>query len=263
MDLVEARARGFEASVRHPWETARVDVVRRLIRRHVPLDPGSIVIDVGCGDTYVVEELAVEHTGARFYAVDTAFTGDIIEHYRARLNNPRILTCPSLDAIVPPPDRPVSLVLLMDVIEHIEDDEGFLAGLRARPYVNAGTKFLITVPAYQALFCSHDTFLGHYRRYSNRVLREHVERAGFSVVDTGYFFFSLVPIRVFQVIKERVFGMKPGRETSGLVTWNGGHGAAALLRLALVVDARVSMRLRHAGIRLSGLSSYAICVMSA
>ena len=263
MDLAEARARGFDEPVRHPWEVARIDVVKRLIRRRVTLEPGAIVMDIGCGDTFVVEQLAAEYPDGRFYAVDTAFTADLVERYRTRLNNPRILPFPSLEAIAPAPDRAASLVLLMDVIEHIQDDEGFLAGLRSRPYVNGGTTFVVTVPAYQSLFCSHDTFLGHYRRYSNRVLREHLARSGFTVLDIGYFFSSLLPIRVLQVIKERVFGLRPEKETSGLVTWQGGPGAAALLRQALVLDARVSMLAGRAGIRLAGLSNYAICVKSA
>ena len=263
MDLVEARARGYEAAVRHPWEAARVDVIGRLIRRHVTLGRGAIVLDIGCGDTFVVERLAAEYRDATFYAVDTAFTEELVEHYRARLNNPRILPFPSLEAIAPPLDEPASLILLMDVIEHIEHDRAFLTGLRSRPYVGSRTTFLITVPAYQSLFCSHDTFLGHYRRYSNRTLRMALQASGFRVLDIGYFFSSLLPIRVLQVIKERVFGMKPDHDTSGLVTWNGGEAASALMRQALVLDARMSLSLTRVGFRLPGLSNYALCVKSA
>jgi hypothetical protein len=263
MDLVEARARGYEAAVRHPWEAARVDVVGRLIRRHAPIGHGAIVMDIGCGDTFVVEQLAAEYSDAVFYAVDTAFTEELVELYRARLKNPRILPFPSLEAIVPPLDRPASLILLMDVIEHIEHARAFLADLRIRPYVGPGTRFLITVPAYQSLFCSHDTFLGHYRRYSNRTLRRDLRDAGFTVLDIGYFFSSLLPIRVLQVIKERLLGSRPDHRTSGLVTWNGGETTAALMRDALVLDARLSMRLTRVGLRLPGLSNYALCVKSA
>jgi hypothetical protein len=263
MDLAEARARGFDASIRHPWEAARVEVVKRLIRRHARLTGDAIVMDIGCGDTFVAEQLAAEYPESRVYAVDTAFTSEIIEHYRARLKNPRVLPFPSLDAIAPLPGRPASLVLLMDVIEHIEDDEGFLAGLRARPYITSDTKFLVTVPAYQSLFCSHDRFLGHYRRYSNPMLRDHLQRAGFRVIDIGYFFSSLLPIRVLQVVKERLLGARPEGQTSGLVTWNGGAALAAVMREMLVVDARVTMTLAGAGVRLPGLSNYAICATSA
>ena len=263
MDLVEARARGFEAAVRHPWETARFEVIDHLIRRHVTLAGGSIVMDIGCGDTFVVESLAARYRGAEFFAVDTAFTGDTLEHYRARLNNPRIRMSSSLDAMSPPPSKPASLVLLMDVIEHIGDDTGFLNGLRARPYVDANTRLLITVPAYQSLFSSHDSFLGHYRRYSNASLRHLIERSGFRVVDIGYFFGSLLPFRILQVIKERLFGLKPDQPTSGIVTWTGGNATATLLSGALLLDARVSMAIARSGLRLPGLSNYAICVKSA
>jgi hypothetical protein len=263
MDLAEARARGYDAAVRHPWEVARVDVVGRLIRRHVMLGRDAIVMDIGCGDAFVVEQLAAEYRDTVFYAVDTAFTEELVEHYRARLNNPRILPFPSLEAIAPPLKQPASLILLMDVLEYIEHDRAFLAELRGRPYVGPQTKFLITVPAYQSLFCSHDTFLGHYRRYSNRTLRQQLQDSGFKVLDIGYFFSSLLPIRLIQVIEERILGMKPDHDTSGLVTWNGSDTTAALMRNALVLDARVSMLLTSVGLRLPGLSSYALCVKSA
>lgn len=263
MDLVEARARGFDTSIRHPWETARFEVIDRLIRRNVALPAGGIVMDIGCGDTFVVEELAARYSTAQFFAVDTAFTGELLEHYRARLNNPRIQMSSSLDGIAPPPSKPASLVLLMDVIEHIEDDTGFLTGLGARPYIDRETRLLITVPAYQSLFSSHDAFLGHYRRYSNGSLRRLIERSGFKVLDIGYFFGSLLPVRVLQVIKERVLGMKPDQPTSGLVTWTSGRGAAGFLSSALVLDARLSIAMTKTGVRLPGLSNYAICVKSA
>ena len=57
--------------------------------------------------------------------------------------------------------------------------------------------------------------------------------------------------------------MKPDHDTSGLVTWSGGETTAALMRHALVLDARVSMMLTSVGLRLPGLSNYALCVKSA
>jgi hypothetical protein len=263
MDLAEARERGFHAGVRHPWEMARIAVVSKLIRRHVTLERDAIVMDIGCGDAFVVEQLAASYPDALFYAIDTALTPELIERCRTRLNNPRIRPFASLDAIEPPLEKPVSLVLLMDVIEHIEDDTGFLTRLLDRPDVGLHTKFLITVPAYQALFCSHDVFLGHHRRYSSLLLRNRLEASGLRVIDIGYFFFTLLPVRLLQVIKERLLGLQPAKSSSGLVTWNGGPARAAILRDALVLDASVSLGLSKLGVRLAGLSSYAICAKSA
>jgi len=263
MDLVEAKARGHETAIRHPWETARVEVVRSLIRRHVRLEPDAVVLDIGCGDTFVVEQLAAEHTAASFYAVDTAFTEELLALYRKRLGNPRVHAFSSLDEIDPAPAKPVALVLLMDVLEHIEDDSGFLAGLLARPYIGPQTRFVVTVPAYQALFCSHDEFLGHYRRYSNARLQALIDASGLRVLDIGYFFSSLLPLRMLQVLKERALGIKPAHESSGLTTWNGGGAQAAILESTLVLDWRVSRLLHAIGIRMAGLSNYAVCATSA
>ena len=262
MDLTEAKARGYQVAVRHPWESARVSVVGQLIRRHVSLGAERPVIDIGCGDTFVVEQLAAAHGQTSFYAIDTAFTGDLLEQFRRRLNNPRIKPFPSLDAIAPPPDRAASLILLMDVIEHIEHDRQFLTDLRTRPFVDRDTRFLVTVPAYQSLFCSHDAFLGHYRRYSNTTLRVCLEESGYRILDIGYFFTSLLPLRIMQVVRERLLGVKPGEQT-GLVTWQGGAALTSLMRRALEADGRASMFLSTLGVRLPGLSNYAVCAKSA
>ena len=55
-------------------------------------------------------------------------------------------------------------MLLMDVIEHIEDDVGLVG-----EYVNKvapGTQFIATVPAFMWLWSGHDVFLEHVRRYT-------------------------------------------------------------------------------------------------
>src|SRR5437867_5246281 len=150
MDLIEARARGFEAAVRHPWERARLALVRRLIARHVTLEPGAVVLDIGCGDTFVVEALARAYPVAQFYAVDSAFTDDLIETFRARLSVSNVSLFASLDAV--PLTTPASLVLLMDVIEHVPDDVEFVGAVCRGRHVDAQTRLLITVPAYQSLF---------------------------------------------------------------------------------------------------------------
>ena len=112
------------------------------------------------------------------------------------------------------------------------------------------------------MFSSHDTFLGHHRRYSNAQLRARLEASGFRVIDIGYFFFSLLPVRALQVLKERVFPVEPGRASSSLVAWSGGTTRAAVLRRMLALDASASLLLGRIGIRVAGLSNYAICAKS-
>jgi SAM-dependent methyltransferase len=260
MDLVEARQRGTSAHERHPWELARLDVISELIARHVTLRPGTAVLDIGCGDTFVVEQIAAMFPDVFFYAVDTAFTDESIAHYRARLSVRNVFVSSSLDSAVPPLERQVSLVILMDVLEHIENDHAFLSDLMTHPRIGSGAQVLVTVPSYQALFGSHDEVLGHYRRYSNRQLRTLMESSGLAVNEIGYLFSSLVVARTVQIVKERWLSRQGGDSaTSDLAAWNGGATLTALIKRLLLADVRVSRLLRQIGITMPGLSNYAIC----
>jgi hypothetical protein len=259
MDLVEARARGFDAAVRHPWERARLALVRRLIARHVTLRPGATVLDIGCGDTFVVDELARAYPAVQFYAVDSAFTDDLIEAFRARLSVPNVSLFASLDAV--PLTKPASLVLLMDVIEHVPDDVEFLRAVCGGRYVDAQTRLLITVPAYQSLFCSHDRFLGHYRRYSNRTLRRLLDAVEVVPIEAGYLFASLLPVRVLQVLRERLVGSTDA--PTDLATWRGGEARSRALAAMLTLDGRIALLLVRVGVSIPGLSNFAICRKSA
>jgi hypothetical protein len=257
MDLVEATHVFSGEGTRHPWETARLDVARKLIARHGTLSPGSVVIDIGCGDAFITASLAAEFPAARFYGVDSGFTN---EWFSGAPHHPNLTLLRSLDE-VPRDSRAASLVLLMDVIEHIEDEGTFLNQLRQCPFVDRQTRILVTVPAYQWLFTAHDVFLRHYRRYSNQTLRMRLEQSGFQIDDIGYFFFTLLPVRLLQWGRERVFG-RQALTTTGLANrWDG--PGSSLLKHALLIDARIGFALRRIGIPVPGLSNFAVCRKSA
>ena len=102
MDLVEASARAFASGPRHPWERARLTFVSRLISSHGGIAAGDVIIDVGCGDTFVVESLARRFPTATFYAVDRAFTPELIRVFDQRLTVPNVTlrTTPAMAAKV-------------------------------------------------------------------------------------------------------------------------------------------------------------------
>lgn len=257
MDLIEAA--DAAPRHRHPWELARLWVLRQLIARHVRIDAGSVILDVGCGDAFVIGELARAHPSARFIGVDAALTAATAARRQQSLpDNVRLFD--TLDAV--PAAGAATLVLLMDVLEHIDDDHAFLRRLLQQPIAGASTQFIVTVPAYQSLFSSHDVFLKHFRRYTSRQLRATLERAGLRVVDTGYFFMTLLPLRVLEVIKERIASPSAGNGT-GLSQYAGGRLVTSGLSMVLKADAMVSLLLRRGGISVPGLSTYAICRTSA
>jgi uncharacterized UPF0146 family protein len=257
MDLVETKR--HELLVRHPWERARLTLADELIRRHVTLRPADAVIDIGCGDTFVSEQLARRYPDVQFYAVDSAFTDELIEELRALLTVPNVSLFRTLDAVTIA--RPAALVLLMDVIEHVPDDVAFLGDICRRPLVGDGTWFLMTVPSFQSLFSSHDRFLGHYRRYTVRSFRQLFRQMKLQSAEEGYFFATLLPIRLLQLLKERVFGSPD--TFAGLSGWQGSESTSRLVASALTLDGRITISLARAGVRIPGLSNFALCRKSA
>jgi SAM-dependent methyltransferase len=256
MDLVERSAGLAEEVERHPWEVARLEVLVRLLAEHAPLRSDDAVIDVGCGDGFVASCVASRFAGTRVYGIDSGLTDAMIgafEHRHPELGVRLYRTLDDLQEAIP---TPAAAVLLMDVLEHIEDDSAFLVDLGRRPFVADATRLVVTVPAYQALFSAHDVFLRHYRRYTSRSLGAVLEGAGWQVLDRDYFFTSLLPLRALQRLKERLVG---AGARVGVGDAAGRVPAASLVSRALTADAALGLALRRVGIRLPGLSAFAIC----
>lgn len=94
------------------------------------------------------------------------------------------------------------LLLMMDVLEHVDDDVGFLK-LYRHSLDNDG-RILITVPAFQFMWSGHDVFLEHRRRYSIESIEAVVRRAGLIPEKSRYFFGSLFPLIATMRMLKRV-----------------------------------------------------------
>ena len=84
------------------------------------------------------------------------------------------------------------LVLMMDVLEHVDDDAGLVRHYVAK--VLSGTHFLATVPAFRFLWSGHDVFLEHRRRYTLAEVEQTMRRAGLEVVRGAYYFGAVFPL---------------------------------------------------------------------
>ena len=81
-------------------------------------------------------------------------------------------------------DDCVAYLFSLNVLEHIEDDTGALADLY-RVLEPCGRLF-IYVPAFNLLYTSMDSPVGHYRRYRMADLAKFLEQNGFSVDKKAY-----------------------------------------------------------------------------
>jgi SAM-dependent methyltransferase len=80
---------------------------------------------------------------------------------------------------------PFDSVILINVLEHIEDDDGALRELVGSLLKPAG-RTVLWVPAFPFLFSDFDRRIGHYRRYSVPGLRKQLADAGYEVQDIRY-----------------------------------------------------------------------------
>jgi 2-polyprenyl-3-methyl-5-hydroxy-6-metoxy-1,4-benzoquinol methylase len=81
-------------------------------------------------------------------------------------------------------DRRFDSVVLINVLEHIDDDVTALADLRA--VLEPGGQICVFVPAFEGLYSDFDRRIGHRRRYRRSQLASAFDEAGLEVVDAGY-----------------------------------------------------------------------------
>ncbi len=256
MDLCEAPsgAHSAEGIPRHPWEIARRDFVFRWIGQR-ECSP-SRLLDIGCGDCYVLFGVARRWPDTRCVGLDVALTDKHLATLRtaAPSNRPELYS--SLDA-VPTDAEGFDTFLMLDVLEHIEDDIGFMRTLRQGKWLGVGAVGLVTVPAFSGLWCARDKLLGHYRRHTTATLARVCEEAGWSVEKVGYLFTSLLPLRVAQVTIERIRRVRSVCTQTSLTAWNWPACFTQPLRFALTLDAALGCAAQRIGITIPGLSCYA------
>ncbi len=262
MDLTEIVH--FDHSERHPWELARQAVIEenlgQLIHQSGKDRDAITVLDIGCGDAYLVAQLSRKFPEIQFVGVDINFTDDQLEQLKEYYKDLNLKIYRNLED-VELNGNAVDVVLLLDVIEHIEDEISFMESLPSFDYIQDDTKYLITVPAFQNLFAAHDVILGHYRRYSNRSLRERLARAGFKTSFERYFFTTLIPPRFLQVIKEK-FIKRDVSTGSDLAAWKGGKAVTQMIKGVLWTDYKIGSAFRSMGIKIPGLSNMVVCQRS-
>jgi 2-polyprenyl-3-methyl-5-hydroxy-6-metoxy-1,4-benzoquinol methylase len=189
MDLRERRG---EPLRRHPWETARLRACHRILRaRSGPLR-GASILDVGCGDAFVLRALSETLGSRRAVGVDASFAGLDAQERASHSDGGRLAL---LDDRRELGTERFDLLLFLDVLEHVPDDRGFLGDYVGAHLAAAGGRVLVTAPAFPSLFGAHDVALGHVRRYRRRELEAVAAAAGLRVDASGYLFASLLLVR--------------------------------------------------------------------
>lgn len=245
MDLKE---RGL-GSRRHPWEVARARSLGKILRLFLD-DPGhKKLLDIGCGDAFVLRTLQDDFGFQQAGGVDLSLTvREIQQFFRER---PDITLQNNYNNLLQ-----YDVVLMLDVVEHIRDDEKFIRESVDR-YLSDNSLLLLTAPAFQVLFSAHDDYLGHYRRYTRSKIVALV-KDNLEVLAGGYLFSTLLSVRLVMCLYERLF-RRGVVAVKGVGDWNRGRIVSKLVTWFLTVENAVLIALSKRNIHIPGLSVWILC----
>jgi SAM-dependent methyltransferase len=169
---------------RHWWWRAREAMLVSELRRLCPPDGFGDILDIGCGDALFFDKLrefgkpqGVE-PDATLVSEETRCRGEV---HLGTLDDFRT-------------DTRFGLIIMADVLEHVQDDAAFLA--RALELLRDDGLILATVPALPFLWTAHDEVNHHYRRYTRATLRALASRAGADMLAMRWWFRWTVPLRL-------------------------------------------------------------------
>ncbi|HWA41205.1 MAG TPA: class I SAM-dependent methyltransferase [Gemmatimonadales bacterium] len=186
-----------ELFARHWWWRARERFLLRRFARILPADGRRRILDVGCGDGLLLDRLT-PWGHAEGIEPDATTLGPGAAHRKIHLG--------PFDASFRP-DAPFDLVLFLDVIEHLDDPVAALT--RARELLTPGGRIFVSVPAFAALWTSHDDLNHHRRRYTKSMLRIEAVQAGLTVTWARYGFLAVGLAKVLVRLKERLLTSAP------------------------------------------------------
>lgn len=171
----------------HWWFIYRQNILKFVLKKYLSdLDKNAKIVDIGCGTGANIEIL-----NKNYENVTGIDNNDFALEYCKAKNLKNIIKGELPDSIEID-DNSVDLILLFDVLEHIEDDEKSLSVLKNK--LKDGGYILLTVPAFSFLWSKHDEGFHHKRRYSLKEIKKMLEMLDFKIIKSSYLYFLLFPI---------------------------------------------------------------------
>lgn len=171
----------------HFWFKWRLAALLRQLRDlNFPLREKLKVLDVGCG----TGTLRAQLEAAAAWIIDATDLDYNALRY-ARPGRGRTMYYNILEENIEL-KRSYDVVLLFDVLEHIEQTQPFIESLLS--HLKVGGFLLVNVPALQFLYGRYDEVQGHVRRYNRETLQSEFRKFDLAVKDIRYWGLSNIPL---------------------------------------------------------------------
>lgn len=200
----------YKVESQHWWFVARRKIIESVIKR-LNLANDARIMDAGCGNgdnlallSKYGEVVAMERDEnalgkAQSRNIGEVFKGELPDNISDGINEDK------------------DLIVLLDVLEHIDDDVGSLSSLRNIAKHNG--RLILTVPAYQFLWTHHDEHHHHKRRYTVKLIKKIIEKSGWEIDYISYFNSFLFPLALIDRMKQKVFPSEKGSDLKMPPKW--------------------------------------------
>lgn len=160
------------------------------------------VLDLGCGTGYMTLEMLKK--GFDVVAVDAlqemvSSTTNLVESKGYKV---RIEKLPIEEIGGKFNDCSFDTILLMDILEHVKEDEKALRTLF--PLLKKEGILIVTTSAYEFCYGKRDRQMGHFRRYSKKNLLSKIVKSGFKIKKVRYWnIIGLLPYLFYEKILKK------------------------------------------------------------
>ena len=148
---------------------------------------GNNVLEVGCGNGNFTVLLAQQCD--RITGID--INREYVETARKRLAKQANVTILQENATKLRSGNSFDTIIMLDVLEHIEDDIATLEQLYS--LLTPQGKLIIKVPALNYIYGEMDRAIGHYRRYNKNTLVNTFQKANLTQPKVWYFNVAGIP----------------------------------------------------------------------
>ena len=168
----------YETEMFHWWFRAKREIVLALAAPYLSGLAQGRLVDFGCGCGAMLAALA-----SYGQPVGLDFSERALRYCRGRFSGE--LKQADLSKPIREDGGQYDFGVALDILEHIDDD--LTAAKNLHFLIRPGGECIVTVPAFQWLWSSHDVNCMHKRRYGKRQLKELLSAAGFQVDLISYY----------------------------------------------------------------------------
>ncbi len=183
---------------RHWWWRSREQEILRQLEGELDHSSQNQILDVGCGDGLFFEQLQRfgQVTGIEGDPHTLTEDGPWREQIHCRLFDEGFA-----------PDQRYDVILMLDILEHMPDPAAALT--HARSLLKPDGRLIATVPAFMALWTSHDDLNHHVIRYDRRGFSKLISTSGFDTLRSKFLFHWTCPVKLLIRLKEKLLGATP------------------------------------------------------